>query len=332
MDSGFGDFFSQIPAIFIIMFCGSGMLLLAVLGMIIRTRGKRASTAVPPPTGAAVYSVYADTGELPDLDELASVQTSAPAPAAPAAAKLRPNGAYSVALAGGESVEVVEVLTVLRDVAEGGLIIQIGDKAYRNPPAYADADFKRRLHTTLRDLKEAATTQEAPQPVPAVETVVADEMDTPVAAPAGVAEIPPTPAAESAAENTTVSTAESAAALPTPPPVAPAPERLSPHEPAPGDLPKFRMPDTPIKPKRGKRPEPEPIPEINIAGSIEAFLQHKLARTPEYSRHSIHVLPASHGGVTIEVNGSYYDSVGEVEDVAVRQFLSATIEEWQARQ
>ena len=103
--------------------------------------------------------------------------------------------------------------------------------------------------------------------------------------------------------------------------------------PAPGDLPKFKMPDgPPVKPKRGQRPVAEPIPEINIAASIEAFLQHKLSMTPQYATRSIHVRPASHGGVAIEVDGKFYESVGEVEDAAVRAFLSATIEEWQARQ
>lgn len=305
MDSGFGEFFSQIPSIFILMFCGSGVLLFVVLGSIVRGRGRQRAAAVPQAAGAAIYLSYSDIGDLPDLDELAS---AAPAPLP--AAKARANGAYSVALAGGESVEVVEVLTVLRDVAEGGLIIQIGDKAYRNPPAYADADFKRRLNTTLRDLREALQTGTLQAPiVSAANGAAADQMDTPTVQSA----VPPTPAPSAA-------------------PVPPAGERLSPYEPVPGDLPKFRMPDTPIKPKRGKRPEPEPIPEINIAGSIEAFLQHKLARTPEYSRRSIHVVPASHGAVKIEVDGTFFDSVGEVDDEATRQFLAATIEEWQARQ
>jgi hypothetical protein len=103
--------------------------------------------------------------------------------------------------------------------------------------------------------------------------------------------------------------------------------------PLPGDLPKFKMPDTPPQPpKRGRKPVAEPIPEINIAGAIEAFLQHKLAFTPEYSTRSIHVRPASHGGVHIEVDNKLYDSVGDVEDAAVREFLTATIAEWQSRQ
>ena len=92
------------------------------------------------------------------------------------------------------------------------------------------------------------------------------------------------------------------------------------------------MPDTPVKPKRGQRPVAEPIPEINIAEAIESFLQHKLAQSPEYGERSIHVRPALHGGVTIEVDGAFYEAVGEVADEEVREYLTATIAEWQARQ
>lgn len=104
-------------------------------------------------------------------------------------------------------------------------------------------------------------------------------------------------------------------------------------EPVPGDLPKFKMPEgPPVKPKRGQRPVAEPIPEINIAGAIEAFLQHKLMSMPEYQTRNIHVRPAPNGGVKIEVGDKFYDSVSDVEDADVRQLLTATIEEWQARQ
>lgn len=293
MDSGFTEFFQQIPQGFVLMFCGSGVLLVLVLGYIIRDRSKRANAAVHAAAEFS-YPVYDESSaDLPDLDFLASDEM---------ASKARSAGARTIALEGGESVEVVEVLTILRDVGEGGLIIQIGGKAYRNPPAYADADFRRRLHTTLRDLNgvQSSTPAKAePAPVDQVAVEVEAPVPPPAAAPSASQEIP----------------------------------RLSPYEPAPGDLPKFRMPDgPPVRPKRGQRLVKEPIPEINIAGSIETFLQHKLAITALYRGRSIHVVPAAHGSVKIEVDGLFYESVAEVEDVAVRQFLAATIEEWQARQ
>ncbi len=305
MDSGLGDFFQQIPQGFILMFCGSGILLALVIVYSIRERAKKArafevSEDVQPAAPSEAYF-----GDLPDLDDLAAAGLKPPA--APA----RPAGAHVVALAGGETVEVVEVLSVLRDVGEGGLIIQIGDKAYRNPPAYADADFKRRLHNTLRDLN-------AQQPVSAAPAAAPPPVSN------GVSE-----AAESEDEDEV--TLPPAAELP--PAASQEVPRLSPYEPAPGDLPKYRMPDgPPVKPKRGQKLVREHIPELNIAGAIEAFLQHKLSRTTQYAGRSIHVVPAAHGGVKIEVDGTFYESVAEVADAGVRQFLSATIEEWQARQ
>ncbi len=299
MESGINEFFRQLPAGFIVMFCGSGILLVFAIVYILRTRAQRvAALGTMPggsdkPTATSAPLSEADMADLPELDELASAELIKAAPP-------RPAGSYSVNLTDGGATDVVEVLTILRDVADGGLIIRIGDKAYRNPPAVADAEFKRRFHTTLRDLNGAQTpgaAEAAPEPPAATEPG------------AGVAaDLPP---------------------LSDPPPESP---RARVYEPAPGDLPKFRMPDAPVKPKRGQRPVQEPIPEINIAGSIEAFLQHKLSMTPQYASRSIHVRGALHGGVAIEVDGKFYETVGEVEDVTVRQFLSATIEEWQARQ
>jgi hypothetical protein len=242
-------------------------------------------------------------GDLPDLEVLASPEEVAAAPTPTPAAPPRPAGTFSLPLAEGETVDVVEVLSVVRDVGDGGLIIRIGDKAYRNPPAVADAEFKRRFHNTLRDLNIAQRPVESKR----------DSSEVAAAEPEA-AEAPPM------IETTPAS---SSSEIP----------RLSADEPVPGDLPKFKMPEgPPVKPKRGQRPVAEPIPEINIAGAIEAFLQHKLTRLPQYSSRSIHVRPALNGGVQIEVDGVFYESVGEVEDAAVKQLLTATIEEWQSRQ
>ncbi len=312
MDSGgVGDFLRQIPPGFILMFCGSGVLLVIALAVIFRDRFM-ARKAVPPlvaaAPGAAIYPSYTDgsgMGDLPDLDVLADAQAFKPA---------RPAGTFSVNLAQGETVEAVEVLTVLRDVSDGSLIIRIGDKAYRNPPAVADAEFKRRFQTTLRDLNATPSISASkPQPVAVEAETVSDDVEQPIDVPSDDVIETPAPAVPPTAS----------AEIP----------RFTPGMPAPGDLPKFKMPDgPPVKPKRGQRPVAEPIPEINIAGSIEAFLQHKLALTPQYAGRSIHVRPAMHGAVAIEVDGKFYDSVGEVADAAVRQFLSTTIEEWQSRQ
>ncbi|MCC6801635.1 MAG: hypothetical protein IT319_02025 [Anaerolineae bacterium] len=296
MDSGgLNDFLQQIPVGLIVLFCGSGILLLIVTGSIVNSRSRRARQAIPPANFVPAYD-DAD-GDLPDLDALASTEAVAPAASVPVVSAApppsRPTGTFSVALTEGETVDVVEVLSIARSVEDGSLIIRIGDKAYRNPPAVADAEFKRRFHAALRDLNAVQ---------------------------------PPAPAKKASAE---AARAPATDDLPMPasfPPVGGS-------APLPGDLPKFKMPEgPPVKPKRGQRPVAEPIPEIDIAGAIEAFLQHKLMLLPEYQTRNIHVRPAPHGGVKIEVGDRFYDSVSDVEDADVRQLLTATIEEWQARQ
>jgi len=315
MDSGPLGLFQQLPVGIFLMFCGSCILLVIAIVYIVRARSLKARAAVPAVVGMGMnvmpsMGYDSGSGDLPDLDSFGSEDSFKSA--APARAS---GSSYSVRLAEGETVEAVEVLTILRDVAEGGLIIRIGDKAYRNPPGLADAEFKRRFHSTLRDLNGAQ------QPIAAK-------------APA----LPPAPVAPVVTSTEEIAPVDVAAPLEQPnfdvPPVTPpSPRATASFPPAPGDLPKFKMPDgPPVKPKRGQRPVAEPIPEINIAASIEAFLQHKLSLTPQYAMRSIHVRPALHGAVAIEVDGKFYDSVGEVDDTAVRSFLSSTIEEWQARQ
>ncbi len=310
MESGIGDLLKQLPTGIILMFCGSALLLVFAIGYIVTVRNRRARGAVPAVSADAMpvaASMDDDFSDLPDLDQLSDRETlqaepnppEVPIPAAPpvlvqpAAAPAAAPDAHRVSLAEGEAVEAVEVFTVLRDVAEGGLIIRIGDKAYRNPPAVADAEFKRRYHNTLRDLTGAQP------PIDATPTS-------------------PTPPKTATGEITL----EANEPMPS----------FRADEPIPGDLPKFIIPDTIVKPKRGQRPSAEPIPEINIAASIESFLQHKLARSPQYSGRNIHVRPALHGSIKIEVDGAFYESVGEVADEDVRDYLTAAIAEWQARQ
>jgi hypothetical protein len=276
------------------MFCGSSLALVAVLAMIINNRGKRARAAelaaMPitvahanvgnaPPSGGS-------GGDLPDLDSLLNVDPSSSAP--------RPmqRGTFMLKTTPGENVEAVEVMTILRDVAEGGLIVQIGDKVYRNPPALADAEFKRRFNSTVRDLFKSIGDTSLSTRATGEITAVDEE-------------------------------------APAPPPLAPPP--ILPGSPAPGDLPKFKVPDFQEKPKRRKGPADE-IPEINIAGAIEEYLQYKLSMTTQFARRFIHVRPSVGGGLRIDVDDKSYETVGDVEDEAVRLFLQATIEEWQSRQ
>lgn len=123
-----------------------------------------------------------------------------------------------------------------------------------------------------------------------------------------------------------------------PRPVAPpAPQRppVNVSGPLPGDLPKFSEIKDEIVSRGAFRPaktEMPPVPDLNISGAIETYLQYRKSFSPEYARRSIHILPGIGGSVRIEVDGNFYDAVSDVTDPDVRAFLQETIAEWQSRQ
>jgi hypothetical protein len=211
----------------------------------------------------------------------------------------------------GAESEAVEVMTVLRDVVDGRLLVQMGDRVYQN--VNSDAEFKDRFMKLMRELGQTAT-KSAAAPV--------EVQAAPEAAPTSLRDLllPNAPEEESA------------------PPPPPRPAASAPPPPIastgrmPGDLPSFRLDDNPLpKAQRGRKLEQKPVPEVNIAGAIEAYLQHKLRNSPDFSGRSIHIYPAPDGGVSIEVDGSYYDAVGDITDNAVREFIAGAIQEWQER-
>lgn len=316
MEPGVSDFLQQIPLSLIVMFCGSALALLAALTFIVNARARRRANAVAG-TSAALYSAPVNqstsgaNADLPDLDSLVTGELPAleiPPP--------RPNrsGTYTVALADGEMLEAVDVLTVLRDVADGGLLIQIGEKIYRNPPALADADFKRRFNTIVSELARnlSVTPPRSPISAPPVESAVS----------------------ASSGEAVEGSPAQAPYEMPTDADMLP-PRSTATTRAAPGDLPKFTLPQTPLQPKplrRVPKPTNEPIPEIDVGGSVESYLQFKLEQSDEFAGRSIHIRPNPKGDLVIEVDGKFYESVADVEDVIAQAFLRAAIEEWQSRQ
>ena len=105
-ESGLTEFLQQIPAGIIAMFCVSGIALAVVVVLVGsgRLRGKPKSSAPAPMTRSALDAA------MPDLDALVRAD-SAP---------------LQASRSGGESVDSVPVLTLLRDVTTGGLMAQIG--------------------------------------------------------------------------------------------------------------------------------------------------------------------------------------------------------------
>ncbi len=309
VSSGFGDFLTQIPLSFVLCFCVSGILLVVVSVVIVQARLKRSGERVVEQAqeryaASPKRSASIDTGDLPDLDLL--VQASPPP---------RPSAqhdATSIPLNDDPPAQAVEVVSIQRDLVDGGLIIQMGGKSYRD--LSADAQFRssflkimRELGPMVREAQEMPTETASTPPVPP-------------------ADAPPTLGEMLASEEP-----------PAAPPVQTAPPPPKPDGSMPGDLPKYRLEDPPeVVKKPGRflgrsKKEYVPVPELDIAGRIEAYLQHKLEHTPDFAERSIHVHPAPDGTVSIEVDGKFYDAVGDIEDSAVQAFMTATIAEWQER-
>jgi hypothetical protein len=184
-------------------------------------------------------------------------------------------------------------------VMDGSLIVQMGDKAYQN--MNQDAEFRERFNKLMRELGQMVAQNGTTLPTPANAAPMPEPDSSPIV------QANPAPSY-------------------TPPPPVTADGKM------PGDLPSFRLEDNPMQPvKRGQKAPKVSVPDLNIAGAIEAYLQHKLRHTPEFASRSLHIHPAPGGGVSIEVDGQFYDAVGDVADPGVRQFLSTTIEEWQSR-
>ena len=301
-----GEFFAQLPPIFPILLIASVLLIVAGLAILVfSSSGRKKDTKrkggevdlpeVPPMKTPSRSSAAASPPVATGQWDLPDVEQLTPA--APA----RPSGTYRLTLASGENVEAVEVMVLMRDVSDGTLIARIGGNAYTCPPAGADADFMRRYTIAVRDLSaSAADVPRQPRPVTAA---------PPPAAPAPSAAPPPA----------------------TKPAAAPAAGTAS--SDIPGDLPKFASPETTEAPRLGRRPtSTAPIPEINVAASIEAYLQFRLLSEERFADRSIHVLPAGADGVRIEVDGESFEHIDDVTDPAVQAFLRETIADWQSRQ
>jgi hypothetical protein len=313
------------------MMCVVFLLLVGTIAALVYVRRRKTQqqqlTASAPPSFVTAAHYSPDGDDMPDLNLLVHTPDLPPAVPAPVAATPPPTtvsappapirsarkGTFTIMPKDGSSTEAVEVLTILRDVMDGKLLVQMGEATYHN--VNSNAEFKERFNKLMREVGQMVTK-------PATVTPSDDESE---------------------AQNPSVETEEAALPSvsdlmqsneptflapkkPTPPPT------YAPSGTVPGDLPSFKLEDNPMqKLIRWQKADLPPVPVINIAGAIEAYLQHKLKITPEYANHSIHIYPAPGGGVSIEVDGKYFEAVSDVTDPAIREFLSDTITEWQER-
>ena len=69
-----------------------------------------------------------------------------------------------------------------------------------------------------------------------------------------------------------------------------------------------------------------------MADEIEELIQLRLRATPELMLRAIHIRQGSGGGIRVEVDGRYFDSIGDVTDPEILTFLQSVIREWEERQ
>lgn len=71
-------------------------------------------------------------------------------------------------------------------------------------------------------------------------------------------------------------------------------------------------------------------PPDTMAAQIESLLQARLVRTPGMHQRAIHIYGAPGGGVQISVDGTCFDSVGDITDPEARAVIEAAIRDWEA--
>ncbi len=289
------------------MMCFLGLLFIAVMVLLFYFRRRKAAQ-LQLQTDPVTFD--ASGHDMPDLNLLVESRTPSPvaassvSPAAPP--RTARKGTSMVAVNDGDATEAAEVMTILRDVVDGRLLVQMGEKTLLN--VNNDAEFKERFMRIMRELGQVAT-KPPTAPAPTAPEESPPDVEEP---PVSLASLVPPPAPPSK-------------------PKAPPPPPPTPGGKMPGDLPSYRLEDNPIpERKRGQKMEMKPIPEVNIAGAIEAYLQYKIQNS-EYAGRSIHIYPAPDGGVSIEVDGRFYDAVGDIGDDSVREFIATAIQEWQER-
>ncbi len=330
----------------IALMCVFGMMLVVVVTLLfyVRRRKRAALLAAAAPT-PDLPALGADPADMPDLHLLVqapppppapAIQTPAPivvpvaipvsAPAAPPPpVRAARKGTVTIPVLDGDSAEAVEIMTILRDVLDGHLIVQMGDKAYTN--INNDPEFKDRFTRVIREL--ASVTKQAAS-APRAEAPAASPPQSPASAPVEPVEPqePETAEPEPPSLGSLIQPPTPQAPQPAAPVIPPPPSGAR----MPGDLPSFRLEDNPLpKLKRFQKNESRPVPEVNLANAIESYLQYRIQQTGVFPGRSIHIFPAPDGGVSITVDNRAYEAVGDITETDVRDFIAQVIQEWQER-
>lgn len=200
----------------------------------------------------------------------------------------------------------VEIMRVWRDLGDGSLMIELDGQRFRAPREIGSAELARRFVNVVRELWTMVNTG---MPIRASNTGSNADLSEGNTRASGISLAAPGGSVESKGGQSTLSAYT--------PPSPPASDLK-----APGMLRAFGRT---VASQAQTRPS-------GIADAVEDFLQFKLSNTPQFQQRNIHVRPSFDGGVRIEVDGRSYNGVGDVIDPDVRDFLTATFREWEARQ
>jgi hypothetical protein len=225
----------------------------------------------------------------------------------------------TVQLHTGDTAPAKEMLSILRDERDGRLMVQVDENAYRTlaDSPKARKQFKRIMKELSQVILKPDTPPESTStPAPSGKPEPKATSETPASA-------PPAPDVPAKPDDEKLS--------------AEAARLIGEAEDIPGMLPDYTIDDSEAAYEKGrfgrvtvKKPQDE-VPELNIAEAINEYLQYRLTQTGKFSDRSIAIRPAISGGVRIFVDTNSYDFVDEIEDDAVRQFVRATVDEWQER-
>jgi hypothetical protein len=191
--------------------------------------------------------------------------------------------------------DAVEVMRVWRDLSDGSLIIQVGDQRYRHYNEIKNPDLARRFATLIRELWTMVNGGTAARAAEAPSPAASNQMVGLNAKAANIVNGSSAPEAQ--------------------------PQK-------PGRL------QQAVRQALGTQSTTAPqVPRpAGIAGAVEEYLQFKLSNTPEFATRSIHIRSGDDHGIKIEVDGRFFDSIGDVFDPDVREFLFSMMREWEARQ
>lgn len=198
--------------------------------------------------------------------------------------------ALNVKLDTGRETSSRELFSILRDEADGHLMIQIGDIAYRTLQANEQAK-----NAFTKIMKELSTV-----------VLKADDMPAPA------------PSIPSEAPKIAASMPDLEEEKDLPPGVIRV-KKMDELEPG-YKVGRFGQ---------VKVEKIEKAPEINIADAIENYLQYKISQNPAFQNRGIHVRPTPSGGVRIEAEGKNFQGVDEVSNPEIRAFIQQAIAEWQ---